>query len=561
MNIASGFNRLCGGMTRQALHLWVAMLATAFASLCDVIEFASRQPQAAFAIAGLICYAVCKASAVTLLYIFCRNNRWLRWGCIVFIAGFVVLSVVNLACLGFYGFGITRKLITILCETNPGEVREFIPNLLSQAFAAVTNRNLWCAVLIFIILWRGVPEIPARIFIPAAGVISLLGGGYFVYVYATAEFGKSNHIIYVRTARCIRATIQDMRNIRELSRQRRPLPDGITASSEYKADRVVVVIGESASRDHLSLYGYPLPTSPNLDSISAGLYVFSDAIGASSSTAENIPRLLTFMTDEPSQREWYEYPTLIQLFKALGYSTSWLSNQERTGELSNLSGILSNDADVVKYLGSQNSEDHYLYKYDEVLLPAWTELMEKGKRRQLAFLHLMGSHIQYHNRFPADRSKFTADDVLGAAPRKWLTRKKAAVIANYDNSLLYTDSILNRIISELRRSELPSVMVYLSDHGENVFDNRDFNGRDPEFVRVPFIIYANEAYRRLNPEIIADIERSLHQPFSTSELPQLLLHLSGSGYKSYSPQRDPLSPQFRPRTRYVDDEPFKSSRQ
>ncbi|MDE6559406.1 MAG: phosphoethanolamine transferase, partial [Muribaculaceae bacterium] len=329
----------------------------------------------------------------------------------------------------------------------------------------------------------------------------------------------------------------------------------------YKADRVVVVIGESASRDHLSLYGYPLHTSQNLDSISAGLYVFSDAIGASSSTAENIPRLLTFMTDEPSQREWYEYPTLIQLFKALGYSTSWLSNQERTGELSNLSGILSNDADVVKYLGSQNSEDHYLYKYDEVLLPAWTELMEKGKRRQLAFLHLMGSHIQYHNRFPADRSKFTADDVLGGAPRKWLTRKKAAVIANYDNSLLYTDSILNRIISELRRSELPSVMVYLSDHGENVFDNRDFNGRDPEFVRVPFIIYANEAYRRLNPEIIADIERSLHQPFSTSELPQLLLHLSGSGYKSYSPQRDPLSPQFRPRTRYVDDEPFKSSRQ
>ncbi|MDE6812170.1 MAG: hypothetical protein K2J15_07470, partial [Muribaculaceae bacterium] len=262
------FGRICGAVDVAAVRLWVVMLACSLASLCDVIEFATRQPDAALVIPGLICFAVCKASVITVLCILCRRKHSLRILAGIFVAGYIFLSLVNFICWSFYGFGITRKLITILSETNAGEVSEFIPNLRDQFLAALTRWQVPAGILILIALWILIPKIPTRIFLPSATAISLLGAAYFVQVCVTATFGKANHIIYARTARCVRATIKDMRTIRQLSRLRRPLPDSATARSSFYADRIVVVIGESASRDHLSLYGYPLPTSPRLDTIS-----------------------------------------------------------------------------------------------------------------------------------------------------------------------------------------------------------------------------------------------------------------------------------------------------
>lgn len=544
------------GYGAWTVRLWLVLTLFAMASLSDVMEFASREPYAAVRIAGMSLYAIFKASVLTFGYLLCRRVRWLKLIAATFIGLFMLMSLVNAVSHAFYGFGITRKLMTILYETNLREVTEFLPNLLHQFGAALREPYLWGGLAVLLLLWVVLPRIPRRIFLPAILTLSFGGGVYLLITFATAEYGKSDHLISVRTTRCLYEAIRDTRNIRELLSRRRPLPDAATAHSDFAAARITVVIGESASRDHLSLYGYALPTTPRLDTIAEGLYAFSDAIGASPTTAANLPRLLTFMTDEPGDGEWYEYPTILQLFKAMGYATTWLSNQERTGKWSNLSGILINDADVLRYLGAENSEDHYMMKYDEVLLPEWRKTVKATGHPQLNFLHLMGSHLHYHNRYPPQRARFTGADVLGATPHEWLDAKKAGTVADYDNSILYTDSILNEVIGTLRRSAAPEVMVYVSDHGENVYDDRDYWGRDGKYVRVPFLIYVNEAYRRKNPAIVADIERATARKFSTSELPQLLLHLSGSDYKLYDARRDVLSPQFVERRRYVDGNEF-----
>lgn len=555
-NLHMEFQKLYKLITPTSIHLWLVLLLCSVGSLIDVAEYALTQPGVAYAIIGLASLAIFKSTILTALYLFLRPHKYLRIIAYIVIGGFILLSLLNGLCWLFYGFGISRKLITIFSETNRNEVMEFLPELRSKLIATFFSLKFVAFALIFVIVWKFLPLLSKKYLCIATFLLSFWGMTYFIQVYLTADFGRANHLVYLRTYRCMAANLRSRATIKELQAKRQIMPDKESAESSYKAELVIVVIGESASRDHFSLYGYPLSTTPTLDTISEGLYIFKDAIASSTSTAENMPRLLTFMTDEPSNKEWYDYPTLLQLFKVLGYHTYWLSNQERTGEMSNLSGILSYDADVVKYLGSQDSEDHYLAKYDEILLPALNHCLTDNDSLRLVFLHTMGSHFQYHNRYPSNQHHFTYKDIANKLPRPWLTKEKAEIIANYDNSILYTDSILTEVINELRNFETPALMVYVSDHGENVYDDRDYRGRDPKFVKVPFLIYANEAYQSKNPDIIKDMESAETQSFSTSELPQMLLHLTGSRYSHYDSIRDPLSPSFRPRPRYIDNQPF-----
>ncbi len=541
---------------KSLVRLWLVLAVAAAGSLADVAEFAARQPGAALAIAGLVCFATLKATVLTALYAVCRRNSWLKVVAIAVIVVFILLSLLNGFCSLFYGFGISMKLFKIMAETNPTEVGEFMPELIDKFMGMLRNIWLWIIVVALAAAWKWLPKVPGKWLTIGSLTLAFPGLVYFIIVFATAEFGRNAHSVFLRSGICVTKYMKDRAVIRELQAKKRPLSYPESLNSSHAAERIVVVIGESASRDHLSLYGYPLQTTPRLDSIRSNLYLFSDAVASSAATADNIPRLLTLMTDEPSNTEWYDYPSTLQLFRHLGYRTYWLSNQEYSGQWSNLSTILALDADVLKYVGNLESDEHYLYRYDDALLPEWRKALEAKDSLQLIFLHLMGSHFQYDRRFPESRSRFDAEDVLSKMPRKWLDKEKAGIIANYDNSILYSDSILSLLINGVKEQRQPTVLVYVSDHGENVYDDRDYRGRDTKFVDVPFFIYANEAYSHKNPEIIKDLEKARSASFSTSELPQMLMHLSGTHYELYDSLRDPLSAAFKTRKRWVDEEVF-----
>lgn len=538
-------------------RLWLVMMSAAICSVADITGYYLSHDAGWWPVAGVICFALCKGSVIALGLTLAR--RWApayvaAW---VVAALFIALSVTNVTTYLLYGFGISRKLLMILYETNSSEVRQFMPGLIENLLSAPADWRLWIAAVAFAALWWVVPKIPARWWYASTGIVGVAGIAYFGWVAATAEWGKSNHAILARSGLAVKSVAKSIMTIRQLSSMQRPLPYAESARSQRLANNLVLVIGESASRDHHSLYGYPLPTTPRMTAMADSLVIFHDAVASSTATAENLPRILTFMNCEPESGEWYEYPTMHSLFKAFGYTTWWLSNQERTGEWSNLSGILSSDADVVKYLGSTDSEDHLNQCYDEVLLPELRGALDTTAESRFICLHLLGSHTAYRERYPTGRGRITATDVMSIHPkREWLDEGRSRIVAQYDNSILYTDSILSEIIKDLSLRAEPSLMVYFSDHGENVYDDRDFRGRDPKYVRVPFIIYANRSYRENNPEIMASLQSAGRQAFSTADVIHMLVTLSGSSYRMYDTRCDILSPQFRRRVRYVDGEPF-----
>lgn len=58
-------------------------------------------------------------------------------------------------------------------------------------------------------------------------------------------------------------------------------------------DNIIIVIGESASRKHHSIYGYYLPTTPFLEKKKNEIIVFNDVTSTYSTTSESMKMFMT----------------------------------------------------------------------------------------------------------------------------------------------------------------------------------------------------------------------------------------------------------------------------
>ncbi len=498
--------------------------------------------------------AAFKATVITLaaaLLLKHRIGRPIAW---ILIFAYTLLSLVNLVSYAFYGFGITRKLILILAQTTPNEAAEFMPGLLLNILGCLRTPWPYISIAAISLLAWLTRRASQRMFCLITGTASVLGLVAAIVFSICFTSGRTAHLLSARTLKYGHEVMQWHRTYTELASKKPELPDAGSVSSLHLADNVIVVIGESASRSHHSLYGYPLPTTPFMESMADSLFVFTDVIASAGNTSGNMERILSFKKDDATCGDGLRYPLLIDVFNVAGYRTFWLSNQERTGSVSNTSGVMVMNASVIRYVGAENSEDALAVKYDEVLLKPFSEAVADSAAHKLIMLHLLGSHTEYSHRYPAEFDIFTADDETRSFPSLNLDGTMARRRAGYDNSIRYTDYILHEIIGKIRHSTESTVLIYFSDHGENVYDEGGVTGRGGRFVEVPFIIYANDAYRRNNAEIIERLRDAVSKPMSTASMVHLLLSVTGTGYSGYDPQSDILSDDYRIRPRYVDEE-------
>jgi len=549
--------------------LWIVIFFAAILSLADIasdcVFYSDSKISMWLSLAGLSTFAVLKATALTSLWLI-PSAKWIskhryinipvRCAVIVIITVFIILSIANGIGTLTYDLGISRKLVRILSQTNTDEIREFLPGLAYNIWSLISSYLFWVVITLAAISTYLISCLSTKTFNILAAILSVGGLCYFSIIMVSSQWGRSNLLLIVRTARSVKSVADSDRALREYIKSLKPLPEKGSLHSSYLVDDITFVIGESASRNHLDIYGYPLPTTPVMSAMKDSLAIFSDAISASTSTAENIPRLLSFMPDAPTDKEWWAYPSMIDIFKALGYHTAWISNQERSGLWSNVSSALSSSADYIKYVGSEDSEDHLLTKYDEALIPPYLKFQANNNGKRFSVIHLMGSHTEYHRRYPRHSGRFDAQHTAIRPGYPKLDDKKARRVAQYDNSILYTDSILGVLIENCASSRRAGMVVYLSDHGENVYDTGETCGRDRTSVTVPLVIYLNRAYRELNPEMTSAIYSAIDRPISTANIIHLILSASGVSYAYYDPAYDVLSSHYINPQRYVDDEPY-----
>ena len=97
-------------------------------------------------------------------------------------------------------------------------------------------------------------------------------------------------------------------------------------SIDGKPRLCVFVIGESMTRNHMGLYGYPRRTTPELESIRAegGLTAFADLTTTHPSTPEALCSLLTGCELGTAQKFPAVFPAML---KKAGYRTMLISCQ------------------------------------------------------------------------------------------------------------------------------------------------------------------------------------------------------------------------------------------
>ncbi|MER2269729.1 phosphoethanolamine transferase [Methylobacterium oxalidis] len=260
-----------------------------------------------------------------------------------------------------------------------------------------------------------------------------------------------------------------------------------------------LVIGESSRRDHWSLFGYEKPTTPRL-ARTENLIPLTDMITQQALTQVSVPLMLTRRSINRSN-ERLDEKSIITAFKEAGFTTVWLSTQQRdqwSGAINRYSG----EADQSRFLER---------RHDGVLLEAMANIIEEQSHTnpKLFFvLHTQGSHFVFRDRYPASSAAF---------PVTGDTRGK--LIAEYDNSIEYTDRFLASAIEILQSRGATSALMYVSDHGENLYDDsRNLFGHmlNNEYdMPVPAFIWTSKPYSERFPAKINSGRRNASRALNT----------------------------------------------
>lgn len=298
-------------------------------------------------------------------------------------------------------------------------------------------------------------------------------------------------------------------------------PKQVNATTTQQKQTFVLVLGESCNRNHMEIYGANNSTNPKLKARN-DLYVFNDVISAYSNTISSV---LTSLSESNINNK---IPTeqsidLIDIFSSAGYDTYWISNQSPVGIWENLVTIFANKANhkiFVNTASNSSFESTLKSSYDEKLFTPFKSSLNQNASNKFIVIHLMGSHTAYHKRYPKEYAKFTGKS------------KKERIIAEYHNSILYNDFVVDSLINILKITNQNTSLIYLSDHGENVYDEgdkvgHDYAGKIPKsHVEIPFIIWASQKYKASNPNKIENIISNQNKPFMTDNLFHTILDLN-----------------------------------
>lgn len=278
--------------------------------------------------------------------------------------------------------------------------------------------------------------------------------------------------------------------------------------------QAVIILGESFSPSHSSLYGYDKPTNPLLmhRAQNEGLLIFNNIISPASNTSTTFKYLLnTYLPGQEDTLKWYKTTNLIEVLNTAGYSTMWLSNQAKTGLFNNISSSYSALCDTAIFIREFNDDR----SFDEQLI-ALDNAQTSDKKA--VFYHLMGQHPVFSERYPEKFNIFTSNDYCQYTPQQ------ADIIACYDNSILYNDYVVDQIIEKY--SDKNAIIFYLSDHGLDLFDtdpnycgHATADERSQKIARhIPFMVYMSPQYLERYPLRAQRIRQNVNTDYCTDKL-------------------------------------------
>ena len=436
------------------------------------------------------------------------------------------------------GVGIVNSIL----ETNSKEALEFVKMYIGlKEWALLAGIVLLVFLAARLRIWRQV-HLSGRLQSRILVLVLFICVGYAVRMLTVyPEFFFGDILPLQRTCAATGVAMENMQAYHKLSSQLSV--DVHLTENKSTIKNIVFILGESTNRNHMHLYGYYLPNTPHLDALNekGEIGVFRDVVSPHSTTIAVLSELFTFC-DHESDKPWYEYHNLIDVMNAAGYKTHWLSNQESSGIWGNVAQIYADHSTMHKFTRIRDSrEDNGIL--DEELFPLIDKARaERSPDKNFYVVHLMGGHGLYYNRYPYEFNKFTGEDIrLNVMPRY------KDVIAQYDDALYYNDYIVSTIMDKFREDE--TLLIYVPDHGEAVYDEGGFAGHIEEnpsrhMIEIPVIMWASDSFKAKYPEKWSAIQGAVNRPYMTDDMIHTVLDLADIKTTEYDPAKSIVNPAF-----------------
>jgi lipid A ethanolaminephosphotransferase len=257
---------------------------------------------------------------------------------------------------------------------------------------------------------------------------------------------------------------------------------------------VVLVIGESARAQNFSHYGYGRNTNPYTKS--SLMAVMPNTRSCSTYTTQSVACMLSHQGSSVSYLTSYEpLPSYVQRH---GVDVVWRSNN--WGEPPLKVNTYERPANIQK---SCLTKDCTQSGFDDILLYGLKErIVASNSTNVFIVLHLSGSHgPAYYTKYSPEFEKFKP--VCRSVEVQKCTNEE--LVNAYDNTIVYTDHILYRLISMLEElSDIPSTMLYISDHGESLGEYGLFLHGAPKSIapdvqiNIPFFVWMSKSFQKNN---------------------------------------------------------------
>lgn len=265
---------------------------------------------------------------------------------------------------------------------------------------------------------------------------------------------------------------------------------GMLQSIAGKKALTIIVVGETARAQNFSLGGYSRQTNPLI--AREDIVYYTNATSCGTDTAVSVPCMFSDLgRDGYSESKTAQQQNLLDVLKRAGIAVLWRDNN------SGCKGVCNR----VAYQDVSNLNDPTLCRpdecYDEILLENLQEYLDKLDRDAVIVLHLKGSHgPAYYLRYPDRFGVFTPvckTNLLEKCSRE-------EIVNAYDNTLLYTDYVLDRIITLLKHNagRFDASLIYMSDHGESLGENNLYLHGLPRMIapkeqtHIPMMVWLSE---------------------------------------------------------------------
>lgn len=271
----------------------------------------------------------------------------------------------------------------------------------------------------------------------------------------------------------------------------------VSCGKEHKRLNLMIIGVDTLRRDHLGCYGYERQTSPNIDRLATGGVLFEDVASQSPWTLPSFATIFTSLyptqhgagflelgAGEFGNRMRTAFPPLAMILLKHGYST----------------GGIINAPTLAPEFGVDRGFEYYdmtprwdLREADAVTEDALTWLDANMGDPFFIFVHYFDPHVTYEPPAPYDTifdpdysgrlgSTFGRNTYIRMQDELSIEGDPSAeadwdhIRALYDGEIAFTDVAIGRLLEGLEERGLRenTLIVLLSDHGEEFFDHKGF---------------------------------------------------------------------------------------